>query len=252
MNAKTAYLKIPIFLIISSLFAPICKGGDFPDLEMAWRVTLRDKEVGYSLSRFFYMDEKTGYLLKEEGTKVLCGRVALLKITYVEETSTVWDEEGLVSTFTSVREINGVREISRAERRGDGSLVWTLEKGGTIREKTFDKGDFDFIGRDLYMKDICNESSPVKYRILSVNDGKIYPITYRAVGSEKVEGTNGIIDCHKVEINGPMGDGVFLIHDMGIPISFTTRFFLGNFSFYPCKLSDVSDEVIGGFRCYSK
>lgn len=249
---KAASLKISLLLIISSFFAPLCKGGDFPDLEMAWRITLRDKEVGYSLARFFYSDEKTGHLFKEEGIKVLYGHVALLKITCVEETSTIWGEDGLVSTFTSFRDINGVSEIRKAERRGDGSLVWTLEKGGTIREKTFGKDDFDFTGRDLYMRDICNKSSPVEYRILSVSDGKIYSITYRAIGSEKVEGTNGILNCHKVEINGPMGDGVFLIHNMGISISFTTRFLLGKFSFYPCKLSDVSSEVLGGFRCYSK
>jgi hypothetical protein len=81
-----------------------------------------------------------------------------------------------------------------------------------------------------------------------VNDGRIYSITYCAIVSEKVEGTNGILNCHKVEINCPMGDGVFLIHDMWILISFTTRFFLGKFSFYPCKLNDVSSEILDDSR----
>ena len=252
MNVKAASLKIPLFLIISSLFAPLCKGGDSPDLEMAWRITLRDKEVGYSLSRFFYLDEETGHFLKEEGTKVLYGHFAALKITFVEDTLTIWDEDGLISTFTSLRDINGTSEIRKAERREDGSLVWRLEKGDKVQEKTFGKDDFDFTGRDFYFKDIYKESSPVVYRILSVNDGKIYSITYRARGSEKVEGTNGILNCHKVETNGPMGDGVLLIHDMGIPISFTTRFFLGKFSFYPCKLSDVSSEIFDDSRFLPK
>ena len=251
MNFKAASVKIPVFLIISLLFVSLCDAADFPDFELAWRVRLRDKDVGYSLSRFFYLDENTGYLLKEEGTKLLCGNIALLKINYVEDTQTFWDEEGLVSTFTSVRKINGVSEIRRVERRGDGSLIWTLEKGGTSRKKRFKKGDFDFTGRDLYLKKICNESEPVTYRILSMSDAKIYSITYRALGHEEIEGTSGILNCHKVEINGPMGDGVFLIHNMGLAISFSTRFFLGDFSFYPCKLSDVPDETLDRFRCYS-
>jgi hypothetical protein len=236
-------LVVSLHLTIFALSHPVGAEDISADLELAWKVSFRGKDVGYSLTMLSFLEDGSEYFLHEEGRKVLSGNIALIKIEYKEKTSTLWDETGIMHSFTSVRDINGVPEIREAFRNDDGSLTWRLRKGGTVHEKTIDKDQYDYTGRDLYLKNVFERLEPVTYRVLSVNDGKIYKITYRYLGGEDIEGTHGKITCARVEIKGPLGEGIFLVNELGYPVSFTTKFFLGSFSFRPVNLDEAKRAI---------
>ena len=236
--------RIIFFCLALLLLAPFCWGGE-PNLDLAWRISFRERNVGYSISHFSSVYRGEDVLLKEEGIKKISADIAVMKIAFFEETQTLWDTHGFVKEFASDRDINGAHERREANRKADGSVAWRLVKGGETYERVYKREDFDYTGRDLYLNTLEKKPGPVSYRVLSVSDGNVHTITYQALGLEEVMGSTGLVSCSRISIKSSKGDGVFLVNDLGLPLCFNLDFFLGAFSFSPCALDEANRAIFG-------
>jgi hypothetical protein len=211
--------------------------------KLAWKILYKKEDIGYSISRFSFKqeqglekaksDENTPMMLNEEGIKQFYIEFGVFKISYIEKTATTWNSSGLIISFNSTVEVNNTIE-KRIFRRGkDGTAYLNIIKGDKTKEVIHTADEFDFTSGDLYLKGFKDASGDVSYKVLSLTDGKIKPLSYTFVGKEKVLAITGIEECRKVDVKGKKGGGLFLIGDLGIALSFNVNFLLGDFSFTP-------------------
>ncbi len=211
--------------------------------KLAWKILYKKKKIGYSISRFSFKheqglekakhDENIPMMLNEEGIKQFDIEFGVFNISYIEKTATTWNSSGLILSFNSAIEVNGTIE-KRIFRRGkDGTAYLIIIKGDKTKEVIHKADEFDFTSGDLYLKGFEDTSGDVSYKVLSLTDGKIKPLSYTFVEKEKVLAITGIEECRKIDVQGKNGGGLFFINDMGIALSFNINFLLGDFSFIP-------------------
>ncbi|MBN1573466.1 MAG: hypothetical protein JW984_09760 [Deltaproteobacteria bacterium] len=222
----------------SSVYNDYEKGEPF---DLAWRISYRDKDIGYSISRF---SSSSGGELKEDGVKKFIIDLGVITVLYSERTSTTWNGSGLIVSFTSTIDVNGSveRRLFRRDEMGTGTLK--IIKGNKIKEVSHAKDEFDFISGDLYLRGFQDRSGDVTYRIMSLIDGKINSNSCTFIGMEKVNGTKGTEECAKIDIKGKKGGGIFLINDIGIAVYFKVQFPLGHFSFTPVDLAEAEKALM--------
>ncbi len=221
--------------MIAVLLSPqLLRAGDIPaPFSYAWKIVFRGEEIGHALSRFSFRDVDGNLYLTEAGTRGFAAGFGPITITFSEETSVIWDESGLMMSYVSDSTIGKRRTERRAERGPEGAVVWRSVSAGDAEEKLFSPGEFDYTDGDRFIGRPGQGTDPRTFRVLSLSRGKILSITYRLVGREVVDVGGARIEASRVIMDGPGGEGTFLIDDLGIALGFTIDTFLGDFSFIP-------------------
>jgi hypothetical protein len=220
------------FLLALTLLPQVLPARDVPDpFAYTWKIVYKDKEIGHARSFFSYRTIGGDFFLTEEGVRAFSVRFGGIPIAFSEKTSVVWNRDGLMETYVSRSTIGSHTEERRAERRADGAVVHKKTTDNEIAEEVFPPGEFDYTDADRFITRLCHGTDPRTLRILSLGNKEIVSFTYRFMGRETIRVNDKAIEVSRVAVEGPNGEGILLVDDLGIAVSLTMETSFGDFSF---------------------
>ena len=207
--------------------------GDTAPFDYAWEVRFREEAIGYSLSRFCFIDEGGERGLCADGYRSFAFEIGPVSIHVTEQTRVMWDDRGDMRELEARTAVGDDITITRALRTADGvSIVKKTEK--REKEHLFTSDEYDHTDVDRFLHTLDGLSDKKTYRILSISEDKVKSISYEYLGASDFFVSGMELVCHRIGFEGPRSTGEMLVDGLGIPVSFSMDTVLGSFTFVPC------------------
>lgn len=242
---------ISLVLCILAGFASISARAQEPQgpaadrFDYAWEVQFREKQIGYSLSRFCFITDGDEQRLTANGYRSFDFEIGPVSLRIIEQTRAVWDDRGYVLELDARTAVGGNITITHVLRTSDGISV-IKETDKKEKEYFFAKDEYDHTELDRFLHTLDDPDGETTFRILSITDEKVKDISYEFLGVTDFLVSEKKMVCSRVGFDGPKSTGEMLVDDLGIPVFFSMETPLGLFVFVPCDPASAEDMLFSG------
>ena len=207
--------------------------GDTEPFDYAWEVRFRDETIGYSLSRFCFLDGDGDERLRADGYRSFTFEAGPVSLRIAEQTRAVWDDRGRIYELEARTAVGGDITLTRVSRTTDGLSV-VKDTGRREKEYFFAHDEYDHTEVDRFLHTLDIQDGEETFRILSITEEKVKKISYKFLGVYDYEVNEKDIVCSRIGFDGPKSTGEMMVDGLGIPVFFDMDTPLGSFTFIPC------------------
>jgi hypothetical protein len=207
-------------------------GGAKP-FEYAWEVLFREEAIGYSLSRFCFINEGDEQRLSACGYRSFVFEIGPVSLRITEQTRAVWDDRGRILELEARTAVGGDTTLTHVLRTTEGMSI-VKETDRREKEYFFVHDEYDYTELDRFLHTIDDPDEKTTFRILSITEEKVKKISYEFLGVCDNEVNGQDIACSRIGFDGPKSIGEMQVDGLGIPVFFSMDTPLGSFTFVPC------------------